>query len=68
VRFTLLTAIGALPWCIALAAGGYAIGANYDRISRPIEVIAIVIAVVVVAILIAWLVRGRRRSAARNQP
>jgi membrane protein DedA with SNARE-associated domain len=67
VRFTLLTAIGALPWCIALAVGGYAIGANYDRISGPIEVAAIVLAVVVVAIVIGWLVRGRRRSASRRQ-
>ncbi|MGH7723393.1 MAG: DedA family protein [Candidatus Dormibacteria bacterium] len=63
VRFTLLTFIGALPWCIALAAGGYTIGANYDRISGPIEIAAIVLAVVVIAIVVAWLVRGRRRSA-----
>jgi membrane protein DedA with SNARE-associated domain len=63
VRFTLLTAIGALPWCIALAAAGYAIGANYSRVSGPIEVAAIVIAVIVVAIVVAWFVRGRRRTA-----
>jgi membrane protein DedA with SNARE-associated domain len=62
VRFTLLTAIGALPWCIALAAAGYAIGANYSRVSGPIEVAAIVIAVIVVAIVVAWFVRGRRRA------
>jgi membrane protein DedA with SNARE-associated domain len=63
VRFTLLTAAGALPWCIALAAAGYAIGANYSRVSGPIEVAAIVIAVIVVAIVVAWFVRGRRRAA-----
>lgn len=63
VRFTLLTALGALPWSIALAAGGYAIGANYDRIAGPIEVVAIIIAVIVVAIVVAWFVRGRRRGA-----
>ena len=62
VRFTLLTFIGALPWCIALAAGGYAIGANYNRISGPIEIAAIVIAVVLVAIVVGWVVRGRRRA------
>ena len=63
-RFTVLTFIGALPWCIALAAGGYAIGANYSRISGPIEIVAIVLAVVVVAILVGWLIRGRSRAAA----
>jgi membrane protein DedA with SNARE-associated domain len=62
VRFTLLTAIGALPWCIALAAVGYVIGANYDRVSGPIGVAAIVIAMIVVAIVVAWFVRGRRRG------
>jgi membrane protein DedA with SNARE-associated domain len=66
VRFTVLTFIGALPWCIALAAGGYAIGANYDKISGPIQTVALGLAVVVVAIVVAWLVRGRRRSATRG--
>jgi membrane protein DedA with SNARE-associated domain len=66
VRFTLLTFIGALPWCIALAAGGYAIGANYNRISGPIEIAAIIIAVILVAIVVAWLVRGRGRPSLRR--
>jgi membrane protein DedA with SNARE-associated domain len=63
VRFTVLTAAGALPWCIALAAGGYAVGANWDRISGPIEVAAVIIAVLVVAVVVGWLVSGRRRTA-----
>lgn len=62
LRFTLLTAIGALPWCVALAAAGYAIGANYKSVSGPIGVAAIIIAVIVVAIVVAWFVRGRRRG------
>jgi membrane protein DedA with SNARE-associated domain len=60
VRFTVLTAVGALPWCIALAAGGYAVGANYSRISGPIETAALVLAVVVLAVVVGWIVRGRR--------
>lgn len=63
VRFTLLTGLGALPWCIALAVGGYAVGANYQRISGPIELIAIVLAALVVVIVVTWLVRGRRGAA-----
>ncbi len=62
LRFSLLTFIGALPWCIALTAGGYAIGKNYDRISGPIQTVALVLAVLVVAVVVAWLIRGRRRS------
>ncbi len=62
--FALLTFVGALPWCAALAAGGYAIGANYDRISGPITTVAIVLAVVVVGVVVAWFVRGRRARAA----
>ena len=68
VRFILLTALGALPWCAALALGGYAVGANYDRISGPIQGIAYALAVVVVVLLVVWLVRGRRRAAARRNP
>lgn len=58
-RFSLLTFAGALPWCAALAFVGYALGRNYDRVARPIQVIAIVIALVVAVIVVAWWWRGR---------
>jgi membrane protein DedA with SNARE-associated domain len=58
-RFSLLTFIGALPWCAALAAGGYALGASYERISGPIEKLAIVVGVALVAAVAVWLYRGR---------
>jgi membrane protein DedA with SNARE-associated domain len=57
--FAGLTFIGALPWCAALAAVGYFLGANYDRVSGPIQTAAIAIAVVVVVLLALWYVRGR---------
>lgn len=60
--FALLTTIGALPWCAALAAGGYAIGENYDRISGPIQAIAYVLAGVVILLLVGWFLRGRSRA------
>jgi membrane protein DedA with SNARE-associated domain len=62
-RFAVLTFIGALPWCAALAAGGYAVGANYENINGPITKVAIGIAVLVAIGLVAWFVRGKRRSA-----
>jgi membrane protein DedA with SNARE-associated domain len=62
-RFSLLTFAGALPWCAALAIAGYEVGANYEKVSGPIEKLAIVIAVVIAGLLVAWIVRGRRRTA-----
>lgn len=66
VRFSVLTFVGALPWCAALAIAGYEVGANYDRISGPIEKAAIVVAVLVVAGVVAWFIRGRAMAADRG--
>jgi membrane protein DedA with SNARE-associated domain len=57
-----LTLVGALPWCAALTAVGYFLGANYERISGPIEKIAIVVAALVAIVVVVWFVRGRRRA------
>ncbi len=59
LRFSVLTFVGALPWCAALAIVGYELGRNYDRISGPIGKVAIGLAVVVAAVVVAWYVRGR---------
>ena len=58
-RFSILTFVGALPWCAALALAGYVLGRNYDRISGPVEKGAIVIALLVAITVVAWYVRGR---------
>ena len=62
VRFSILTFVGALPWCAALAYVGYVLGRNYDRISGPVEKAAIVIALFVAAAVVVWYVRGRREA------
>jgi len=46
-------------WCAALAAAGYTLGKNYDRVSGPIQYAAIVIAVVVAIVVVVWYLRGR---------
>ena len=58
-RFSILTFVGALPWCAALALAGYELGRNYDRISGPIERAAIGVAALVALVVIVWYLRGR---------
>lgn len=64
-RFSILTFVGALPWCAALALVGYELGRNYDRISGPIEKIAIGIAALVALVVMIWYVRGRETAGAK---
>ncbi|MBV8300650.1 MAG: DedA family protein [Candidatus Dormibacteraeota bacterium] len=66
VGFAVLSLAGAAIWCSALTAAGYAIGANYDKVSGPIGKAAIVLAVLIVVALVVWYVRGRRARAART--
>jgi membrane protein DedA with SNARE-associated domain len=58
-RFSILTFVGALPWCAALAVVGFELGQNYDRISGPIGKVAIAVAALVALVVIAWYLRGR---------
>ena len=66
LRFSVLTFIGALPWCALLALVGYELGRNYDRISGPIENGAVVLAVLVVTVVVIWYVRGRQAQNAQS--
>ncbi len=64
VRFGVYTTIGCIPWTAALAAAGYAVGANWQSVSNgfhgPTYIIA---AVVVLAVLVAaWRYLRRRRA------
>ncbi len=60
--FSILTFVGALPWCAMLALVGYTLGKNYDRVSRPIEYAAFGVAAVVAVIVVVWYLRGRRTA------
>lgn len=63
LRFSVLTFVGALPWCAALALVGYVLGRNYDRVSGPLGKVAIVIALLVVVVVVVWYWRGRETRA-----
>ena len=58
--FSVLTFVGALPWCAALALIGYTLGKNYERVSGPIQLAAIVVAVLVAIVVVVWYLRGRK--------
>lgn len=64
-RFSVLTFVGALPWCAALTLVGYELGKNYDRISGPIQKVAIALAALVALVVIVWYLRGREPSGAK---
>jgi membrane protein DedA with SNARE-associated domain len=69
VRFGVYTTIGCIPWTAALAAAGYAVGANWQSVANgfhgPTYVIA---AVVVLAVIIAaWRYLRRRRAESRAE-
>ena len=66
IRFSVLTFVGALPWCAALAVVGYVLGRNYDRISAPIEKGALVLAAAVVIVVVIWYVRGRQAQTSKG--
>jgi membrane protein DedA with SNARE-associated domain len=66
LRFSVLTLIGALPWCAMLALVGYELGRNYERISGPIEKGAVVLAVLVAIVVVIWYVRGRQAQNAQS--
>lgn len=66
LKFSALTFIGALPWCAFLALVGYELGRNYDRVSGPIQKVAIVIALLVAFVVVIWYVRGRQTQTART--
>ncbi len=63
-RFTILSTLGALPWCAFLAYVGYVLGENWQSIEgsfREIEIL-IVVVIVVAAIYFIYSRRKRRKS------
>jgi membrane protein DedA with SNARE-associated domain len=64
LRFGIYTTIGCLPWTAALAAAGYAVGANWQSIANGFHAPTYIIAaLIVIAVIIAAVRYARRRRA-----
>jgi membrane protein DedA with SNARE-associated domain len=61
-RFTLLTLVGCLPWVLALALAGRAVGDNWETLQRQLHYLDYALILAVVAGVAWWIVRRRRRS------
>ena len=59
-RFTVLTAIGCMPWCFGIAGAGWALGSRYERFHHDFRYVDIAIIALLVLAAVAWYVRRRR--------
>jgi membrane protein DedA with SNARE-associated domain len=67
LRFTLLTLVGCIPWVLALALLGRAVGDNWDDVQKQLHYVdyALVAAIV---LGIVWLIVRRRSARTRVEP
>jgi len=65
--FGVYTILGAIPWTAALGIGGYALGANWERVANDFHGPTYAIAGLLAIVLVALFVR-RRRTAGRGVP
>src|SRR6478609_5689093 len=63
LRFSVLTFLGCLPWCLALVWIGDAAGANWDTWHHRLGYLDYLVVVAAVALAGWWLLRRRRQSA-----
>jgi membrane protein DedA with SNARE-associated domain len=61
-RFTVLTAVGCVPWCFGIAGAGWALGSRYERFHHDFRYVDIAVVVFLVLAAVAWYVRRRRTT------
>ncbi len=62
-RFTVLTAIGSIPWVLALALAGQALGSEWTSVRKGFEYVDYLILALIVVGIGYWIVRRRGRPA-----
>jgi membrane protein DedA with SNARE-associated domain len=59
-RFTVLTAIGCMPWCFGIAGAGWALGSRYESFHHNFRYVDMAVFALLVVGAVAWYVRRRR--------
>jgi len=59
-RFTVLTAIGCVPWCFGIAGAGWALGSRYEEFHHNFRYVDITVGVLLVGAGVIWYLRRRR--------
>jgi membrane protein DedA with SNARE-associated domain len=68
-RFTVLTALGCVPWCFGIAGAGWALGSRYERFHHDFRYVDIAVLVFLVLFAVWFFVHRRRRTKlARRAP
>jgi membrane protein DedA with SNARE-associated domain len=62
VRFSVLTFLGCLPWCLLLVVLGKTAGANWEEWHRRIGYLNYLVVLAALVLLAVWLLRRRRRT------
>jgi membrane protein DedA with SNARE-associated domain len=61
-RFTWLTALGSLPWVLAFALIGRAVGDNWEKWRHHLQILDYLVVAAIVGLAIYWIVQRRRRG------
>jgi membrane protein DedA with SNARE-associated domain len=62
LRFSVLTTLGAIPWVLALALIGEAVGSNWEDWRHKLGYLDYVVAAAIVGGIIWWLLKRRQRN------
>jgi membrane protein DedA with SNARE-associated domain len=62
IRFHIYTFIGSLPWCLALAYAGRALGENWETSIKPYFHKFDFVLGIIIVLGAVWFIRGRYRA------